>query len=322
MRRGLVLALAVLSGSGCDLKLRSRRASPPPPPPVAAAPTQEQKALDDWNKSAAVAWDLAKARQYGAALRALDDLSRRFPALDMATGEQRQGILEKAREDFEAVDRDAARLLAMHDEDGAIAAWTATLAFEMDDFTTRARTRIQEASKAKSERLHEAAKKEVGPILLELQGFLLERRIEEGHAMLDRALAANPALRHEIDWLRGTLIETRSVFSGVGRGMRKLKGEKVEIDGATVTVADGSFEVATFEREGGDTFTVDLAKLPPDLFVRAGREGGTTADFTGQFLLFTGRIAEARDAFRTVQNRPDLASLADLVERCLGGAPK
>lgn len=121
-----------------------------------------------------------------------------------------------------------------------------------------------------------------------------------------------------MDWLEGTVIESKGVFGCVVQGLVKMKGESVEIEGGAATVVDADDEAATFDRPSGQ-FRVPLAKLSPGLFVEAGVRGGGTGDFLGQWLLFTGRIAEARKAFALMKNRPDLEVLAASVESALAG---
>lgn len=310
-------AVLVFAAAFAGCKPSPRPPAPPAPPPPAAPPAinAEEEA---WQAIETRNTALVASRDYGAALRVLDMEAISRPSLAGRIGGLKEVVLLAVRGEFAAIDRRARAALERGDEDAAIAAWREAFAFDVAECSDAARISIQEAESARRRRLHQAALPRLGPVLVELQKHLLARDDKAATEMLRRVAAERPELRHEMDWLEGTVIESKGVFGCVRQGLVTMKGESVEIDGGAATVADADDEAATFERPSGRV-RVPLAKLPPALFVEAGVRGGGTGDFLGQWLLFTGRIAEARKAFALMKNRPDLEVLAASVESALAG---
>lgn len=311
MRRRL-LALAVAAAlSGCR---PSGKPAPPPPPPPPAPVSAEDAAWSSLESSVA---GMVSGREFGAALRALDNEARARPALAARASALRAVVLGTARGAFEEEGRRARAALERGDEDAAIAIWNATLAWDVAELSDAARQAIQDAETARFRRTHAEGRPRLGPVLRELRVHLLARDDRAARELLRRVAAETPALRHEMDWLEGTVIEAPGVFGCVTQGLEAMKGEKVALDGAEATVRGADNDAATFDRAAGGPLRIPLAQLPPDLFLAAGLRGGSTADFVGQYLLFTGRIAEARRAFDLMKDRPDLRILADSIEAAL-----
>ncbi|MCC6738472.1 MAG: hypothetical protein IT452_05470 [Planctomycetia bacterium] len=308
MRRRL-LTLAVASAlCGCR---PSSRPAPPAPPPQPARVDPDEAA---WSALESSVSAMAAAREFGAALRALDHEARIRPALADRASALRSVVLGTARGAFDEEDRRARAAVERGEEDAAIAIWNATLAWDVNELSDAARLGIQDAETSRFRRSHAAGRPRLGPVLRELRVHLLARDDAAAKELLRRVAAETPALRHEMDWLEGTVIEAPGVFGCVTQGLRAMKGDKVVLDGAEAVVAGADSEAAAFDRAAGGPLRVPLAHLPPDLFLAAGLRGGSTADFVGQYLLFTGRIAEARRAFDLMKDRPDLKALADAIE--------
>lgn len=311
MRRRLLTFAAAAALAGC--RPAPRPAPPAPPPPPARVDPDEAA----WSALESTVSAMVSGREFGAALRALDNEARARPALAARASDLRTVVLGTARGAFDEEGRRARAAIERGDEDAAIAIWNATLSWDVAELSDAARQLIQDAETARFRRTHAEGRPRLGPVLHELRVHLLARDDRAAKELLRRVAAETPALRHEMDWLEGTVIEAPGVFGCVMQGLQAMKGEKVALDGAEATVSGADSEAATFDLAAGGRVRVPLAQLPPDLFLAAGLRGGSTADFVGQYLLFTGRIAEARRAFDLMKDRPDLKALADSIETAL-----
>lgn len=314
MRRFVIALLFAAGLAGC--KPPARGPSPAAVPPPVAPPVRPEE--EAWKTIEARNQQMVTSREFGAALRVLDLEAAAWPALADRIAKLKEVVLAAARGEFLMVDRRASRALELQDYDAAIAAWHEAVAFDVPELTEAAQKAIQAAENLRTRRQHEDALPHLGPALIELQKHLLARDDKAAIAMLRRVASERPELRHEMDWLEGTVIESKGIFGCVVQGLAKMKGESVEIGGEASTVAGVDDDAVTFDRPSG-SLRLPLAQLPPDFFVQAGLRGSGTADYLGQWLLFTGRIPEARRAFAQVKDRPDLEKLADAVEAALGG---
>lgn len=175
-----------------------------------------------------------------------------------------------------------------------------------------------EVARLKEARAEEARGRALGPLLVELELLLRERRLEEARRFLEEAGRKEPGLEAEVSWLTGTVLEAEGLFRAVEAGARLRKGAEVELAGGRARIADADPVEVRFE--GADA--VRLEDLPPALLIELASAGGVTPDFTGQYLLFTGRVEEGRRAWQNVAHREALDKLADSVVKAKAAAKR
>ncbi|MEK7469854.1 MAG: hypothetical protein AAB074_21005 [Planctomycetota bacterium] len=318
----ILLTAAVVIATGCDLKLRRRPApATPAAPPAPTRPTAEAVEAAAWEEMEARSAALVASQQFGGALRFLDSAAAHHPARVERIRSLKEAVMAAALARADELDRVAREAIERGDEAAAQAAWKAALELDVNEVSDRIRTSIQAGEAILFRKQRARAWPKLGPVLLELQKYLLARDDKASLDFLTRTNAAHPDLLQEIDWLRGTVIEAGGVYKAVECGLNLLKDSEVTLGAEGATVVGATAETASFRRPAGDMLALPLAQLPPDLFLKAALRGGHSADFVGQYFLFTGRVAEARAAFKGL-NRQDLDTLADSVERAIAGSDK
>lgn len=253
--------------------------------------------------------------RYGEALRDLAAFSRSHPVYSPAFEALAQEIRAEA-------DRELHRRIELartEEKFGeawkALERWEAVKALGIESGVEMAQQAMAALQASQSRKLRDAATPQLGQALLELEVLLRERRSTEAEALLQRVGEQVPALQHELMWLRGTVIESHGLFSAVAEGGRKHVGATFELPSGRSKLLGADEKAMTFE-----SGAVPIHELPPDLLVRFAAAGGITPDYSGQYLLFTGRTAEARKAWKDVPHCECLDELADAVEAAKAAA--
>ncbi|MCE9581279.1 MAG: hypothetical protein K8T20_02055 [Planctomycetes bacterium] len=326
MRRSPILlaAAAALALSACDLHFRPRRPAPPPPAPrpVPKVPSPAEIEAAEWAAIEETSASLVRGFEFGGALRFLDGELRLHPAREDRLSRMKEAVLLAANAEYGGIKKTASAALAQGELHEATSALERALHFDIPEIVEDARHQIHDAELAATRKRHDEALPLLGPLLVELSEFLRAQKKEEAMKLLDRAAVAHQELRAEIDWLRGTVVESHGIFLCLQRGLHAMKGETATIGGETVKLSEVRDGVAVFSRDAGDPVEVRLGDLPPDLILKAAVRGGATEDYVGQFLLFTGHIPEARAAWKNSGIREALDTIADRVEEALAGTKK
>lgn len=304
VKRGACLLL-VLGLAACERKPEPVR-SPAGPAPAKVERSPREHELDSLKEVLA---GYRRELRYGEALRDLAAFSRSHPEEFPAFEALRSEITAEA--DRELLRRvEVARNEEQFGEPRrAMERWEAVKALGIDSGIEQAQQAVAALQASQSRKLREAATPQLGEALLELELLLKERRAAEAEALLQRVGEQVPALQHEMMWLRGTVLESHGLFSAVAAGGRKHVGETFELPSGHSKLIGADEKTMTFE-----SGAVPVHDLPPDLLVRFAAAGGITPDYSGQYLLFTGRTAEARRAWRDVPHCDCLDALANAVE--------
>ncbi|NUN50626.1 MAG: hypothetical protein HUU15_17585, partial [Candidatus Brocadiae bacterium] len=270
-----------------------------------------------WQTIEALAASAGRTDDFGGVLAFLRTEAGRRPADRARLEDLIRSVLAVAEE---RADREAGTALVLERAgrfEAAIACWTKVENFGIPELADRARAAIATLRASDASRRHADALPALGPLLLKIEPLLREQRLEEAEDAILALARATPELAHECSWLVGTVHEARGIFGQVAEGMATMTGERVKLSSHPGL----SFTVEACDRDGvrllppeGGALTVRWGDLPPDVFLTAALRGGATADYVGQFMLFTGRAAEGRRMWRHVAWKGQLDAIADQVE--------